>query len=195
MSLSIDPRSTALVIIDLQHGIVANQLTPHDAKSVIDNSERIAKALRAAGGTIVAVHVGFSSDAADRLRQPVDSPMQLPPGGLPANWSDFVPQIAALDAQVVIKKRQWSAFHGTELDLQLRRRGVRTVVITGIATNFGVEGTARDAWSSSYEVVIAEDACSGNGPDMHRFAIDKILPRVARIRKTSEIVEAIGRSA
>ena len=195
MPLSIDPRSTALVIIDLQQGIVANPLTPHDARTVIDNSERIARALRAAGGTLVAVHVGFSPDAADRLKQPVDAPMQLPAGGLPANWSDLVPQIAGLDAQVVIRKRQWSAFHGTELDLQLRRRGIRTVIITGIATNFGVEGTARDAWSSSYEVVIAEDACSGNGPDMHRFAIEKILPRVARIRKTGEIVDALSRSA
>lgn len=192
MSLSIDPRSTALVIIDLQEGIVANQVTPHDAKSVIDNSERIARALRAGGGTIVAVHVGFSVDAADRLKQPVDAPMQMPPGGLPANWSDFVPQVAALDAQVVIKKRQWSAFHGTELDLQLRRRGIRTVIVTGISTNFGVEGTARDAWSSSYDVVIAEDACSAMGPDMHRFAVEKILPRISRIRTTGEILEAIG---
>jgi nicotinamidase-related amidase len=195
VSLSLDPRSSALVIIDLQQGIVAHQLTPHDARTVIDNSERIAKALRAAGGTVVAVHVGFSADAADRLSQPVDAPTQLPAGELPSNWSDLVPEIAALDAQVVIKKRQWSAFHGTELDLQLRRRGIRTMIITGIATNFGVEGTARDAWSASYDVVVAEDACSGNGPDMHRFAIERILPRISRIRKTAEIIEAIERSA
>ena len=59
--------------------------------------------------------------------------------GLPADWADFAPEIGSLRADIVITKRHWGAFYGTELDLQLRRRGVNTIVLAGVATNFGVE--------------------------------------------------------
>jgi nicotinamidase-related amidase len=64
-------------------------------------------------------------------------------------------------------------------------------VLGGIATNFGVEQTARDAWHHNYAVVVAEDACTSVGPDLHRFSIGKVLPRVARVRSTAEIVAAL----
>ena len=76
----------------------------------------------------------------------------------------------------------------SELDLQLRRRGINTIVLAGIATNFGVESTARDAWFQNYSVVIAEDAASSLDAELHRFSIEKILPRLARVRSTAEIV-------
>jgi nicotinamidase-related amidase len=191
MSLTIDPRSTALVLIDLQKGIVSRPLDPHDSKTVIANSVQLANGLAKAGGLIVPVHVAFSADDGDRLKQTVDSP--TPSGSMPADWAELVPEIAALHAPVVITKRNWSAFHGTELDLQLRRRGIKTIVLGGIATNFGVESTARDAWQHGYELIVAEDASStSGGAGMHAFAIEKILPRLARIRSTAEIVAAFG---
>ena len=55
-------------------------------------------------------------------------------------WSELADGLAAA-GDIVITKRQWGAFHGTELDLQLRRRGIRGIVLGGIATNFGVEFT------------------------------------------------------
>ena len=131
------------------------------------------------------VHVAFSPDGADRLRQEVDLPNPSAP--LAADWSELVPEIAALPAAFVIVKRQWGAFHGTELDLQLRRRGIDTIILTGVATNFGVEQTAREAWQYGYAVVVAEDAVSSLSEAMHRFSIETILPRIARIRSTAEI--------
>ncbi|MGO9757626.1 MAG: isochorismatase family protein, partial [Roseiarcus sp.] len=92
---------------------------------------------------------------------------------------------------IVITKRQWGAFYGTELDLQLRRRGIGTVVLAGVATNFGVESTAREAWQHNYAVVVAEDAVTSLSEELHRFSIDKILPRIARVRSTAEIVGAL----
>ena len=86
-----------------------------------------------------------------------------------------------------ITKRQWGAFHGTELDLQLRRRGVTTVVIGGIATNMGVESTARAAHEHGYAVVLAEDATTGLSADMHAFAFEHIFPMLGRVAKTGEI--------
>ena len=190
-SLQLDGRTTALVIIDLQQGIINRETAPYSARKVIDNSARIGEKCRAAGGLIVPVHVAFSQDGADRLSQPIDSPMAVPPGGLPANWAELVPEIAAFDSKVVITKRQWGAFYGTELDLQLRRRGIKTILLTGIATNFGVEQTAREAWQHGYDVVIVEDACTSVEAAMHQFAIEKILPRVSRIRSTDEVLAAL----
>jgi nicotinamidase-related amidase len=188
--VTFDPRSTALVLIDLQNGIASRAVEPHDAKTVIANGVALANALAKAGGIIVPVHVAFSSDDGDRLKLPVDAP--TPSGTMPADWAELVPEIAALPAAIVITKRNWSAFHGTELDLQLRRRAIKTIILGGIATNFGVESTARDAWQHGYEVVIAEDASSSSGgADMHRFAIEKILPRLGRVRTTSEILSLL----
>ncbi|HVI20191.1 MAG TPA: isochorismatase family protein, partial [Gaiellales bacterium] len=61
--------------------------------------------------------------------------MSLPAGGLSGDWATLVPEVSALPARVRITKRQQSAFYGTELDLQLRRRGISTVLLCGIATN------------------------------------------------------------
>ena len=190
-ALTLDARSTAFVIIDLQRGIVARESGPYSPSQVIENAARIGRRCKEAGGLIIPVRVAFSPSGADRLRQPVDAPMAVPPGGLPADWAELVPEIAALGAEVVISKRQWGAFHGTELDLQLRRRGVTTILLAGIATNFGVESTAREAWQHGYDVVVVEDACTSVDAAMHRFAIEKILPRVSRIRSTADVIAAL----
>ncbi len=187
--LSLNPKSTALVLIDLQKGIMGRPVAPHSAAQVIDNSARLGASLSDAGGVVAPVHVAFSPDGADRLRQEVDQPN--PMAALPADWSELVPEIASLRANFVIVKRQWGGFHGTELDLQLRRRGVDTIVLTGVATNFGVESTAREAWQHGYSVVVAEDAVSGLGEAAHQFSIETILPRIARIRSTAEILAAL----
>jgi nicotinamidase-related amidase len=97
-------------------------------------------------------------------------------------------EIAALTPDVAIVKRNWSAFYGTELDLQLRRRGIRTVILTGIATNFGVEATVRDAYAHNYAVIVAEDAITTMTAEMHRFACTAIFPRLSRLRSTAEIL-------
>ena len=86
-----------------------------------------------------------------------------------------------------------SAFFGAELELQLRRRGCKTVVICGLATNLGVKATARAVFDLKYNVVIASDACGSIAPGLHEFVVENILPRIARVRQTKEIVEALGR--
>lgn len=192
MSLSLDPRTTALVLIDVQQGTLAFPLAPYDADTLVAAAARLGESFAATGAPIFPVRIAFSPDGGDRLAQPVDVPMLLPPGGLPEGWSDLAPAIAALPAAVTVTKRQWSAFHGTELDLQLRRRGIRGVVIAGIATNFGVESTARDAWQHGYAVVVAEDACTSLGAPLHAFAVSTTLPRVARVRSVAEIARALG---
>lgn len=191
MDLILEPKTTALLLIDLQKGIVGRPLAPHSGASVVETSVALAHRLAELGGTVVAVHVAFSNPDADRLKQPVDASMPVPPGGYPAEFSEFAPEIAALKADVIVTKRQWGAFYGTGLDMQLRRRGINTIILGGIATNFGVESTARDAWERNYSIVIAEDACASMDEGMHRFSMEKILPRLARIRSTEQIMAAL----
>ena len=136
--LILDPRSTALVLIDLQNGIIATPLAPRSGRDVLATATAFARRFRAAGAPVVLVHFALADDYADALRQPVDQPTPLPAGGLPAGWSDLGGGLAEA-GDIGITKRQWGAFYGTELDLQLRRRGIRTIVLGGIATNFGVE--------------------------------------------------------
>ena len=189
--LALDPRTTALVLIDVQKGILSQPLAPYGAAQIVQNAARLGLHFDEVGALVVLVHVAFSSNAVDRLSLPVDAPSPTAQTAPPADWADFAPEIASLRAGIVIKKRQWGAFYGTELDLQLRRRGIATVVLAGIATNFGVEQTAREAWQHNYSVVIAEDAVTSVGEDLHKFSIDKILPRIARVRSTAEIVGAL----
>jgi nicotinamidase-related amidase len=186
----LDPRQTALVIIDPQNWTLGMPIAPHSASTVVSNASRLARSLQAAGGTIILTRAAFSAGYADALRQPVDIALPLPEGGLPPEALAFSSAFD-IEPDVVITKRQWSAFHGTELDLQLRRRGIDTLVLGGVMTNFGVESTARDAWQHSYSVIVAEDASSSIHTDMHRFSIETILPRVARVRATADILASL----
>jgi nicotinamidase-related amidase len=184
--IELDRRSTALLLIDLQNGVVGMNLAPRSGPEVLSAGMDLASRFRAAGAPVVLVRVGFAADFADALRQPVDQPMQRPAGGLPAGWSELSPGLAH-PGDIVIVKRQWGAFHGTELDLQLRRRGVRTIVLGGIATNFGVESTARQAWEHGYEVLVAEDACTSVSVELHDMAVRFIFPRIARLTSCAQV--------
>lgn len=191
---ALDAVRTALVMIDPQNWTLGMPISPHAAGTVVGNAVMLAHAIRDGGGVVVLTRAAFSPGYADMLRVPVDMALTVPEGGIPPQALAFRAEMEALDAEVVITKRQWSAFHGTELDLQLRRRGVTAVVIGGVMTNFGVESTARDAWQHNYAVVVAEDACSSLDADMHRFAVERILPRVARVRSSAVIAAACSGS-
>lgn len=190
--LSLDPRTTALVIIDLQQGILSLEPTPHGSSDVVARSAALGRAFAQAGAPIVLTTTDFAPGYADAPKGEADEPWALPKEGLPPGFATLVPEIDALPAAVRIAKRQMSAFFGAELDLQLRRRRCDTVVICGVATNLGVEATARAAFDLNYNVVIAEDACGSVAPGLHEFAVGKILPRIARVRSTAGVLEAMG---
>jgi nicotinamidase-related amidase len=184
--IRLDPATTALVLIDLQNGIVVMPLAPRSGADALAAGKSLAMRFRAANSKVVLVTVGFAEDYADVLSAPVDQPTKRPPGGMPREWSELADGLAQ-PGDLRIVKRQWGAFHGTELDLQLRRRGVKTIVLGGIATNFGVESTARQAWEHDYSVVIVEDACATMSAELHELAIKSIFPRIARVTASSDL--------
>jgi len=184
--ISLDPSTTALVLIDLQNGIVDGPRAPRSGEAVVKTAQAMAARFRAAGAPVFLVHVGWAKDYADALKQPVDAPTPRPVGGPPQDWGELVPGLQQ-PGDIVIHKRNWGAFYGTDLDLHLRRRGIKTIVLGGIATNFGVESTARDAWERAYELVIVEDACTSASAELHKMAFAAIFPRIARVISSSDL--------
>ena len=187
MSLTLDPKSTALVLIDLQNAIVSRQLAPHSATDVVSRSAVLAEAMRGSGGTAVYVNVLIT----DVLSLPADRANLRPTGPVPPEASELVPEAGFREGDVAITKRQWGAFYGTNLEQQLRRRGIRTIILAGIATNMGVESTARAAHDQGYELVFAEDAMSSLNAEFHQFSVQNIFPIMGRVRSSAEILEAL----
>jgi nicotinamidase-related amidase len=181
--MQLNAKNTALVLIDLQKGVMTMPVAPHSAAVIYERSMHLAQHFRDAGAPVVRVRVSFSADMADALLPPVDQPTNY--SALPAGWDEFPDTLQPSD--LIITKRQWGAFYGTELDLQLRRRAVGCIVLGGIATNMGVESTARSAAEHGYDLVIPEDLCSGLSAEQHAFSFKHILPRLARI-STSEAI-------
>ena len=184
--IELDPRISALVLIDLQKGILGRALSPVTSQELVVRGQALAERFRSAKATVVLVNVSFSPDGADMLRQPVDQPQPLPPGGWPAGWNEFPPGLMQ-SGDLQITKRQWGAFHGTELDLQLRRRGIRTIVLGGVATQIGVESTARQAYEHGYELLIVKDATTSSDAEGHEMSMKHIMPRLGRIVQSSDI--------
>jgi nicotinamidase-related amidase len=187
--LTIDPKATALVLIDLQQGIVGFQLAPRPAAEVVKNSASLAEAFRRKGATVVLVRVEMSELVQTPADRPMRDPNAPPP---PASASELVKEIGPEPGDLVVTKRQWGAFHATPLDQYLRRRGIRTIVLGGIATNFGVESTARAAVEHGYEVVLVEDAMATLSPEAHQFAVNVIFPMLGRVRDTATVIKALG---
>jgi nicotinamidase-related amidase len=185
LSLGINKKKTCLVVIDLQKGIAAMQTQPHAAKTVISNTAKLARAFRENKMPVFLVHVTASPGTA--LQTNADETWSR--GEMPKDWADIVPELGLEPTDIVITKRQWGAFYGTDLDLRLRRGGLDTIVLTGIATTYGVESTARFAYEYGYQQIFAEDAMSDRSAEAHKNSIEFVLKRIGRVRKTSEILQ------
>ncbi|MFI8319769.1 hydrolase [Kosakonia cowanii] len=187
--LELNTAKTALVVIDLQEGILPFAGGPHTAQDVVARSARLAEKFRANGAPVVLVRVGWSADFAEALKQPVDAAMGG--HGLPENWWDYPAALGKQASDIEVTKRQWGAFYGTDLEMHLRRRGIDTIVLCGISTNIGVESTARNAWEMGFSLVIAEDACSAADAEQHQGSMKNIFPRIGRVRSSEEIIAAL----
>ncbi|MBZ8133338.1 hydrolase [Afifella sp. IM 167] len=185
----LSPETACLVLIDLQEGIVSRPAEPRPAAEVVATGKALAARFRAAGAPVVLVRVVFAPDFSDAPPGRTDQPIPRPEGGLPAGFGTLVEGLEH-PGDLVVTKRNWGAFYGTDLDMLLRRRGIRSVVVGGIATNFGVESTVRQAWERGYDVLVAEDACAGPAADMHEMAMTRIFPRLCRVTTSAEIAFA-----
>ncbi len=183
----IDKSKTALVVIDLQKGITSMPSRPYSAQGVISNAFKLADVFRKNNMPVFLVHVEVTKETSLNVISDQTFSRPTPPS---SDWAEFVPELTPTPKDIVITKRQWGAFYGTDLDLQLRRRKIDTIVLCGISTDYGVESTARFAYEYGYQQIFVEDAMSSRSDEQHNAAVNFIFKRIGRVRKTDEIVKA-----
>lgn len=184
--VKLDLARTALVMIDLQHGIVPRQWAPYTGEQVVGNCVLLAQEMRNRGAMVVFVHVLLN----ELLTRQVDA-AAAPTAPPPPQASQLVPEAGVEATDIVVAKRSWGAFYGTELDQLLRRRGIKTILLAGIATNLGVESTARAAFDHGYELVFAEDAMTSFSAEAHQFACETMFRRMGKVRSTVHLLDAL----
>ena len=106
-------------------------------------------------------------------------------------WDSYRPR----PGDIIVVKRHWGAFTGTELDLQLRRRGVTQIVLAGISTSIGVESTARSAYDYGYHVVLITDAMTDRSDEAHRHSAEQIFPRLGETDTTENVLKFLRKAA
>jgi nicotinamidase-related amidase len=186
---TLDPR-TALILIDLQKGITAMP-TVDPADAIVERAAGLARAFRERELPVVLVRVAFSPDGGDVIRSRVDAPPPAMSRG--PDWADLREEIGTGPHDIIITKRQWDAFFGTELDLQLRRRKMTGIVLAGISTSIGVESTARHGRELGYEIAIASDAVTDTVKAAHENSLQRIFPRLGQIDTSAAIIAALRR--
>ncbi|QOV34313.1 isochorismatase family protein [Streptomyces ferrugineus] len=166
--LVLEAARTALVLVDLMDRIVALPLEPRKGTEVLATCEELAAAFRSRGATVVLVRVERPGVA------------EQPPGsGLVAGLLK--------DGDVEIVKRTIGGFQGTGLDDRLRERGVTTLVLGGIATNLGVESTARAAGDLGYDLVFVEDAMTAFTAAEHDASVRLDFPRLGSVARAADV--------
>lgn len=179
--------STALIVIDLQKGVVSGNYAPYSGEQVTEKAKALVDVFREKGSFVGLVRVS-SRDGKDMLSPKVDAAQ--PQRVRAEDWDEIIPEIGVTDTDHVISKKQWGAFYGTDLDLQLRRRRLDTIVLCGIASGIGVDTTAREAFQHGYQLIFASDAISGLTRNEHDYVMSAIFPRIGRIRTTEEILQS-----
>ena len=182
---TLDPK-TALIVIDLQKGIVGLP-TAHPTSEVVRHAGKLADAFRRHRLPVVLVNVdGGAPGRAEQTRSMRD---------FPAGWTDLVSELNQQPEDHTVTKRTWGAFTNTGLDEQLKKLGVTQVVVAGVATSIGVESTARQAHEHGYNVTLAVDAMTDMNPDAHTNSITRIFPRFGETGTTQEILGLLERGA
>ena len=184
----LDPR-TALVVIDLQKGILGIDAV-HPVPEILSRAATLAAAFRSHDLPVVLVNV--TGGAPGRTES---GPVRPPGWTPPADWADLADELDAQPSDLRVTKRTWGAFRGTTLHAQLQERGVTQVVLAGISTSAGVETTARAAYEHGYHVVLVTDAMTDRTAETHAHSVDRIFPRLGETGSTAEILELLDQRA
>ncbi|MEX6508916.1 isochorismatase family protein [Jiella sp. M17.18] len=186
MALTTLDANTALVVIDLQKGILSYP-TVHPIDGIVANAARLTQAFRKKGLPVALVNVtGGAPGRTERNRSLTN---------LPDDWADLAPELGRQPSDILVSKTTWGAFASTDLEARLRTVGVTQVVLCGVATSIGVESTARQAYESGFNVTLATDAMTDMQAECHANSVERIFPRLGETGGTAGIValvEAMG---
>jgi nicotinamidase-related amidase len=178
----LDPK-TALIVVDLQKGII-NSPFIHPIAAVIERTRALLDAFRQHDLPVVLVNV--AGGAPGRTEQPRRH------STLPEGFSDLIPELGLQSSDIVVTKRTWGAFASTDLEAQLKAKGVTQVIVTGIATGTGVEATARQAYEQGFNVTLALDAMTDMRLEAHEYSLAHVFPRLGETGSTQDILDLLA---
>jgi nicotinamidase-related amidase len=181
---TLDP-SSALIVIDLQKGIVDGPFI-HPIGEIIEGTRKLIDVFRARKLPVALVNVAGRSPG--RTEQGPRSNTSFAEG-----WTDLLPELDRQPSDIVVTKRSWGAFATTDLERQLRARGVTHVIVTGVVTSGGVEATARQAYEQGFNVSLALDAMTDVREESHEYSIRNVFPRVGETGSTKEVISLVER--
>ena len=179
---TLDP-NTALIAIDLQKGIVNGNFI-HPIGDILSRTRALIDVFRAKNLPVALVNV--AGRAPGRTEQGPRSSQTFAEG-----WTDLLPELDQQSSDIVVTKRSWGAFATTDLEQQLKARGVTQVVVTGVVTSGGVEATARQAYEQGFNVTLALDAMPDIREEAHQYSVRNVFPRVGETGSTREIISLL----
>ncbi|MCJ1997019.1 isochorismatase family protein [Lactococcus piscium] len=191
--ISLNLIKTAYLAIDLQDGILHNGvLAPYASDAVLLAANQLAEAFKNTEALITLVNVDATSfHYLHPARYTREQPIKVPD-----SYTQLSMAIATDDTAnnvVKVTKHNPGAFFGTDLDLQLRRRGIDTIILSGLTTSNGVYATALDAFQHGYHLYIVEDATSDRDPDLHHLFFDKLYPKLGTVVTLAQVFSMVGR--
>ena len=183
MALTTLDRNIALLVVDLQQGIVGMAPKARIA-DVVDRARALVEAFRLQGLPVVLINV--NGGAPGRTEHPRPNL-----GSLPEGWTDFIPELNRQPDDIVVTKQTWGAFASTDLEARLKAIGVTQVVVLGVATGTGVEATARQAYEAGFNVTLPIDAMTDMRPEAHDYSIGHVFPRLGETGTSQEIINLL----
>jgi nicotinamidase-related amidase len=183
---TLDP-TTALIVVDLQKGVVGLPAAAHPMETVIRNSVRLLDAFRERGLPVVLVNV--TGAPAGRTERTGGG------GARPEGWDILIPELGQHPTDHLVTKRTRGAFTGTDLEEYLRSEGATQVVVVGVATGSGVESTARHAHELGFNVTVATDAVTDMSAEIHENSVLRIFPGLGETGTTDEIIALLASTA
>jgi nicotinamidase-related amidase len=190
--LSLDPRASALLVMDFQTSIV--EMIAHDKDTLLSRTSKLIDAARKYGMKVIYVVVGFRPGYPEvSLRNQSFGPIRE--SGRFAEGSagtEVHPAFAPTPGDVTVTKHRVSAFAGTDLDMILRANGIDTLILSGITTSGVVLSTVRHAADADYRLLVVADCCADRDPEVHRVLTEKVFVRQATIVKAEDVVGALA---
>ena len=191
VSTTFDRQRTALLVMDLQADIIG--MLGDEAQALLDRTAPLIAAARAAGVPVIYVVLGFKPGYPEvSPNNAVFSTIRGSGRFLGPPGADIPAAIAPRDGDTVVVKHRVSAFHGTDLDMILRAKGIDTLLLTGIATSGIVLSTVCHAADADYRIAIARDCVADRDAEVHHVLLDKVFARRAAIVTAAEAIAALS---
>ena len=207
LKTTLDKSNTALILFDALHGYL-HPIDPQkraflEQHNILKNLERLLAGARRAGLTTFYPSGSHAPDGADVVERLTDTDMDLNPIGERAKPivphirkdskdSQVAAELAPAPSDVFIPKNRWSSFFETNLELQLRVRGLDTIVIAGGSTDVGIAATVYAARDLDLGIVVVRDACYSMRGDNNAFFMERVFPRMGRVMTVDQAVKLMG---